>query len=73
MKRNGIAKTSDKIQIGALTQLPTFFYFNRRRPLLFVLVLLLAAVSAPAQPEIHSLTDVIDGHAVGGVTIDVLG
>src|SRR5204863_981585 len=40
---------------------------------LFVLALLFAAASTRAQTEIRSLTDVIDGHAVGGVTIDLVG
>jgi sugar lactone lactonase YvrE len=51
----------------------TFFYFRRDGLLLFVLVLLFSAASARAQTEIRSLTEVIDGHAVGGVTIDLVG
>ena len=37
------------------------------------LALLLAAVPAPAQTRIRSLTEVIDGHNVGGVTSDLIG
>jgi DNA-binding beta-propeller fold protein YncE len=37
------------------------------------LALLLATVSARAQIEIRSFTGVIEGHAVGGVTIDLVG
>jgi len=40
---------------------------------LFVSTLLLAAVSARAQATIRSLTHVIEGHQVGGVTIDLVG
>ena len=36
-------------------------------------VVLLAAIPAGAQPEIRSLTPVIEGHNVGGVTIDLVG
>jgi hypothetical protein len=36
-------------------------------------VLLLYAASAQGQPAIRSLTSVIDGHSVGGVTIDLVG
>jgi DNA-binding beta-propeller fold protein YncE len=49
------------------------FYFGRRRALLLMLALLFAAVSARAQTKIRSLTDVINGHAVGGVTTDLVG
>jgi DNA-binding beta-propeller fold protein YncE len=35
--------------------------------------LLFAAVSAHAETEIHALTEVIEGHSVGGVTTDALG
>src|SRR5438477_11920946 len=48
-------------------------YFSRSRALLFVLALLFAAASTRAQTKIRSLTNVIDGHAVGGVTIDLVG
>jgi len=41
------------------------------KALLFVV--LLAAIPARAQPEIRSLTPVIQGHNVGGVTIDLVG
>jgi DNA-binding beta-propeller fold protein YncE len=39
----------------------------------FVWTLLLAMATAHAQPEIRSLTGVIEGHQVGGVTIDMVG
>jgi hypothetical protein len=39
----------------------------------FVSALLLASVSARAQTEIRSLTGIIEGHEVGGVTIDMIG
>ena len=48
-------------------------YWKYGRGLLLVLALLFAAVSAPAQATIRSLTDVIEGHQVGGVTIDLVG
>jgi len=48
-------------------------YFSRDHALLFVMVLLLTAVSEHAQTKIRSLTGLIEGHAVGGVTIDALG
>jgi DNA-binding beta-propeller fold protein YncE len=41
--------------------------------LLFVLALLFAAVSAGAQTRIRSLTPIINGHSVGGVTVDAVG
>jgi DNA-binding beta-propeller fold protein YncE len=40
---------------------------------LFVLALFFMAVSAGAQTGIRSLTEVIDGHSVGGVTVDLVG
>jgi len=43
------------------------------RALLFVLALLFATVSVRAQTKIRSLTNVIEGHAVGGVTVDLVG
>jgi DNA-binding beta-propeller fold protein YncE len=49
------------------------FYFNRTRARLFMMALLFAAVSAHAETEIHALTEVIEGHSVGGVTADALG
>jgi DNA-binding beta-propeller fold protein YncE len=49
------------------------FGFSRSRALLFALALLFATVSARAQAEIRSLTQVIDGHSVGGVTVDLVG
>jgi len=52
-----------------------FLYFRRSRALLallFVLALLFAPVSVRAETEIRSLTGIIEGHQVGGVTIDLL-
>ncbi len=46
---------------------------RRCRALLFVLALLFAAVCAQAQTKIRSLTHVINGHSVGGVTVDAVG
>src|SRR6266498_1189186 len=66
-----INKTSK--QLRTLMRLSAFFYFNRSRALLFVFGLLFVAVSARAQTKIRSLTDVINGHAVGGVTTDLVG
>jgi DNA-binding beta-propeller fold protein YncE len=51
----------------------THFQKRRSRPLLVVLALACVVVSARAQPSIRSLTDVINGHSVGGVTIDLVG
>src|SRR5438552_6305274 len=42
-------------------------------PLIFVLTLLFATISARGQTKIRSITNVIEGHAVGGVTVDLLG
>ena len=39
----------------------------------FLWTLLLAAAAAYARPEIASFTGVIEGHQVGGVTIDLVG
>src|SRR5881398_2443430 len=53
-----------------------FLYFRRSRALLallFVLALLFAPVSGRAETEIRSLTGIIEGHQVGGVTIDLVG
>lgn len=47
--------------------------FRCTRALLLVLALLSVPVFARAQAEIRSLTKVIDGHAVGGVTVDLVG
>lgn len=41
--------------------------------LLLGLIPLFASAAAQAQAEIHSLTKVIEGHAVGGVTTDLVG
>jgi DNA-binding beta-propeller fold protein YncE len=49
------------------------FYFSCTRACLFTTALLFAAVSAHAETEIHALTEVIEGHSVGGVTTDALG
>jgi sugar lactone lactonase YvrE len=51
----------------------SFRALGRSRALLFGLALLFAAVSARAQTKIRSLTDVINGHSVGGVTVDAVG
>jgi hypothetical protein len=53
-----------------------FLYFKRSPgllALLFVLALLFAPVSVRAETEIRSLTGIIKGHQVGGVTIDRVG
>jgi DNA-binding beta-propeller fold protein YncE len=65
--------SSDEIQTDSLIKLPAFFYSSRSRELLFVLALFFATVSVRAQTEIRSLTNVIEGHAVGGVTTDLTG
>ena len=44
-----------------------------RCSLSFVLALFLVAGPVCAQTKIHALTEVIDGHSVGGVTIDLVG
>jgi DNA-binding beta-propeller fold protein YncE len=46
---------------------------GRSRALLFVLALLFTVISARSQTTIRSLTDVINGHSVGGVTVDAVG
>jgi DNA-binding beta-propeller fold protein YncE len=48
-------------------------YFSRSRARFFMMALLFTAVSAHAEPEIHALTEAIEGHSVGGVTTDALG
>jgi DNA-binding beta-propeller fold protein YncE len=48
-------------------------FLGRGRALLFGSLLFFASISARAQAEIRSLTQVIDGHAVGGVTVDLVG
>src|SRR6266508_919250 len=65
--------SSDEIQTDTLIKLPAFFYSSRSGALVFVLALLFATLSVRAQTEIRSLTNVIEGHAVGGVTTDLLG
>jgi DNA-binding beta-propeller fold protein YncE len=61
------------VQTGTLVKLPAFFYSGSGRALLFVLALLFATVSVRAEIKIRSLTNVIEGHAVGGVTVDLVG
>jgi DNA-binding beta-propeller fold protein YncE len=61
------------VQTGTLVKLPALFYSGSRRALSLVLVLLFATVSVRAQTKIRSLTNVIEGHAVGGVTVDLVG
>ncbi len=46
---------------------------RRRCALLFLLALLAAPVSARTQTRIHSLAGIINGHSVGGVTVDAVG
>ncbi len=50
-----------------------FVCFRCGRALLLVLALLFATVSARTQEVIRSLTEVIEGHAVGCVTTDLVG
>jgi DNA-binding beta-propeller fold protein YncE len=47
--------------------------WRRGLAVLLALALLSMAVSAHAQVAIHSLTGIIEGHQVGGVTIDLVG
>src|SRR5437879_10795005 len=47
--------------------------FKCNRAFWFVVTLLIAAVSARGQAKIRSLTGMIEGHQVGGVTIDLTG
>jgi DNA-binding beta-propeller fold protein YncE len=61
------------VHTGTLVKLPAFFYSGSGRALLFVLALLFATVSVRAEIKIRSLTNVIEGHAVGGVTVDLVG
>ena len=68
-----MANRSDEIQLRALIKLSAFLYFSRSRTLFFVLALFFSAVSARAQTKIHALTEVIEGHSVGGVTVDAIG
>ena len=65
--------SSDEIQTDILIKLSAFSNFGRSLALLFVLALLFATVSVRAQTEIRSLTNVIEGHAVGGITVDLVG
>ena len=46
---------------------------GRNRAFFSVLVLLFAAASARGQTKIHALSEVINGHSVGGVTVDAVG
>jgi DNA-binding beta-propeller fold protein YncE len=43
------------------------------RPAIILLALLLAPTAVRAEPEIRSLSEVLEGHSVGGVTVDLLG
>src|SRR6266576_566846 len=61
------------VQTGPLIKLPALFYSGIRRALSLVLALFFATASVRAQTKIRSLTNVIEGHAVGGVTVDLLG
>jgi DNA-binding beta-propeller fold protein YncE len=68
-----MANDSDEIQMGARIKFASFFYSSRSRALLLVLSLLFATASVRGQTKIRSLTNVIEGHAVGGVTVDLVG
>lgn len=46
---------------------------SRALVFVFVLVLFFVASVARAETEIHSLTPVINGHSVGGLTVDAVG
>ena len=59
--------------MNSTSPLPVRLYWQITFRLLFIPLLLLAAVSASAQATIRSLTGVIEGHQVGGVTIDLVG
>jgi DNA-binding beta-propeller fold protein YncE len=61
------------VQTNTQIKLPALFYFGSGRALSFVLALLFATVSVRAEIKIRSLTNVIEGHAVGGVTVDLVG
>src|SRR6266567_1181673 len=61
------------VQTGPLIKLPALFYSCSYRALSLVLALLFATVSVHAQTKIRSLTNVIEGHAVGGVAVDLVG
>jgi hypothetical protein len=56
---------SDEIQMGTRIKFASFFYSSRGRALLLVLSLLFATASVRGQTKIRSLTNVIEGHAVG--------
>jgi DNA-binding beta-propeller fold protein YncE len=68
-----MANDSDEIQMGARIKFSSSFYSSRSRALLLVLSLLFATASVRGQTKIRSLTNVIEGHAVGGVTVDLVG
>ncbi len=68
-----MANDPDEIQMGARIKFASFFYSGRSRALLLVLSLLFATASVRGQTKIRSLTNVIEGHAVGGVTVDLVG
>ena len=61
------------VQTGTLIKLPALFYSGSSRALSLVLALFFATASVRAQTKIRSLTSVIEGHAVGGVTVDLVG
>ena len=68
-----MANDSDEIQMGARIKFASCFYSSRCRALMLVLSLLFATASVRGQTKIRSLTNVIEGHAVGGVTVDLVG
>src|SRR6266540_3969751 len=56
-----------------MSDMSTLFQGRSSRPLVIMLALACAVVSIHAQPSIRALTAVIEGHSVGGVTIDLVG
>jgi DNA-binding beta-propeller fold protein YncE len=65
-KPRTVSQTNKRIHI-------LMIHSRTSRALLFVLALLFAGVSARAQTTICSLTGIIEGHQVGGVTVDLAG
>lgn len=61
----GTSAVSDEVTEAVLLRIS--------RVLLFVLVPLICLFPARAQTEIRSITDVIAGHSVGGVAVDLVG
>jgi DNA-binding beta-propeller fold protein YncE len=59
--------------IDSIRSLTGTIRVTTKRALLLVLLLPLATVTAGVQPKIRSLTGIIEGHQVGGVTIDLIG